>query len=512
MDKFLSTKIFDELDAINSTDYFYEYAIEKNGLSKISDTSRNLVILSSEKGSGKTALFKLATRKMKEENQKSNHVLSIFAPDLDNLEPQNTIEEWSKAWKASILREVFLSITKTINIALTTDDAKAIDYNIEECTRKEGVIQYFLNRLKSKQISWENQTSKETYFFERYIQKNGKTFLFIDEIDMYYSGSPNYLDKIAGFFSAIRDLTRLIPDLKIRVSIKPDTLSVLKVNYAFFSNFYQDLVKLEWNSDELLNILNSRVQAYLENTYPGAETLDLNSIYNSQDFISLILNTTNPWDLGSGSREPHLVLSSLSHYRPRWLLELCITATETALKKKKRKISFEDVKTSMKEMGNNRILDLAAEYQTLCPTLDKVIASFYGQPSIFLNTSKLQFFIENYILKNSSVKFQENSSRPTWINILNILYQIGFIQPKYKPQGRRYHHIKFKDEPRLLDGNFERAFSYKWEIHPIFRNALNIIPAKKIDHKQLEIFDLDPTFHPYKKPLGPKSRKRKKRN
>jgi hypothetical protein len=68
--------------------------------------------------------------------------------------------------------------------------------------------------------------------------------------------------------------------------------------------------------------------------------------------------------------------------------------------------------------------------------------------------------------------------------VARFLYRLGFILARSEgPEG--YEHYRFDQMPDFLSARTDEDFAVKWEIHPCYREALDI---KKLDKSHREKF------------------------
>ena len=69
--------------------------------------------------------------------------------------------------------------------------------------------------------------------------------------------------------------------------------------------------------------------------------------------------------------------------------------------------------------------------------------------------------------------------------IARFLYRLGFIVGRSDNEEGEYEHYRFEQMPDFLSARNDEDFSVKWEIHPCYREALDI---KKLDKSHRERF------------------------
>ena len=64
------------------------------------------------------------------------------------------------------------------------------------------------------------------------------------------------------------------------------------------------------------------------------------------------------------------------------------------------------------------------------------------------------------------------------LEVANFLYRIGFLVAR-SDSDDEYEHYNFNDLPDLLTNRTNDDFKVKWEIHPCYRQALDIKKLNK---------------------------------
>ena len=68
------------------------------------------------------------------------------------------------------------------------------------------------------------------------------------------------------------------------------------------------------------------------------------------------------------------------------------------------------------------------------------------------------------------------------ISIARFLYRIGFLVARSENADGSYEHYRFDQMPDFLSARTNEDFGVKWEIHPCYREALDIQKLNK-SHK-----------------------------
>ena len=97
-----------------------------------------------------------------------------------------------------------------------------------------------------------------------------------------------------------------------------------------------------------------------------------------------------------------------------------------------------------------------------------------------MTREQLLVFIKNKIL-NHIATYIDTKKATTQMELAHFLYRIGFLVARSDEESGDYEHYGFKEMPDLLTSRTDNDYNMKWEIHPCYRQALNI---KKINQSQ----------------------------
>jgi hypothetical protein len=176
---------------------------------------------------------------------------------------------------------------------------------------------------------------------------------------------------------------------------------------------------------------------------------------------------------GGKSRPVHVPLVTLSRRRPRWLVELACVAADSAHKIHHPKVLFPDVTGRLEAFGRQRIADTVAEFSPQCPQVEELIAGFSRQAEEYA-TDELMDTISKRILPSVSPRIVGVAGEPRAIDVAAFLLQIGFLSARRQLPEDAYEHLSYSDRPDLLRARNNRDDGVRWEIHPVFRQALQL--------------------------------------
>lgn len=191
--------------------------------------------------------------------------------------------------------------------------------------------------------------------------------------------------------------------------------------------------------------------------------------------IALVFQSPVEW--GQRTRPVHVPLVTLSRRRPRWLIELAREAAKAASARHRKTVALENITGCLEAFGKKRIADTVAEFAPQCPQLNELIAAFSRQAEQYA-TNELVTTIENRILQAVTPSIVGVMGTPRPVEVAAFLFQIGFLSARRNLEDGEYEHLTFVDKPDLLRARTNIDDGVRWEIHPVFRQALQMRDAQ----------------------------------
>jgi hypothetical protein len=179
---------------------------------------------------------------------------------------------------------------------------------------------------------------------------------------------------------------------------------------------------------------------------------------------------------GEVRRPPHVVLYTLSKHRPRWMIELSKVAARAAVKEGKPRITRDHLLAELTAFGNRRIQDTIAEFSAQCPEVGELLAAFRQEPEE-LTTAELFRVITNKILSHLSPRIVGVVGNPSARDVAAFLFQVGFFFGREEFADGGYQHVTYSDRPHLFASRSSPDDGLSWEVHPVFRQALEMRDA-----------------------------------
>lgn len=464
---------------LENENLFLSYAIKRSELVDLLDSELPIQIIRAYKGEGKSALLRLLVRQLNS-GASDELVIPAIGPDHSPIIESNDSDLWTREWKKRLLRLVASEIGSRIGVAFTDDAISLVEEAEANGFRKRTLVSTIVDRLKSKAVPID-RTRPPVQDYERlvrrYLNERPLIWLIIDDIDQNFTNTERWRVKLASFFTACRQIVSVIPELRIRASVRPNVWAIVKREFESLSHLEQYMKDLLWTKDQFRQLLASRIRSYLERTdqwglISGRLPYDQGAAELA--LIQLVFASPMPWGGGDRTASPHLVLWTLTGHRPRWLVELCKEAGKAATSRGNSQIGLDDIKGNLDSFGRRRIEDTEAEFRSQCPQINELLGAFSRQLDIY-STDELLKTIHNRVIQAINPTITGQVGKATDLDVAHFLFQIGFIA------GRRdygadhgYDHVLYRDRPTLLKSRTNLDDGLRWEINPVFRQVLNL--------------------------------------
>lgn len=462
---------------------FLSYVLEPEISTEFLDRDNKIQVVRAFKGEGKSALLRLTKKRL--ENEETNLVILNTAVSLSPTLDSSDSDEWTRKWKEKLLNLIANEIGSQIGFAFSDDAISLVEEAEENGFKQKSFVSTIADRLKSKNIPIEKTRSgvkNPEALLKRWLKDGADTWLIIDDIDQNFQNIEKNKIKVASFFTACRQIAAAIPEVRFRISVRPNVWKIIKREYEALSHIEQYIHDLNWTLEDIESLIAKRVEGYLvrQNAWKDAEKLlSKKPDRRREQLLSLIFEDPMPWGT-QRTRPAKIILYTLSRHRPRWLIELCKVSSKEANKNKKDKIYFDDIDNVLEDFGKRRIDDTIAEFKSQCSEIEELLSAFANQDERY-PTSDLLTTISNRILQGTNLKIEGILGTPSNKEVAHFLYSIGFLTARRDNPDGSYDHISFDMEPTLLKSKTNIDQGVSWEIHPVFRQALRL---KNIQTKQ----------------------------
>ena len=304
--------------------------------------------------------------------------------------------------------------------------------------------------------------------------KNGKIFVYLDDLDRGWQGNKTDIRKISALLNAIRDLSSECKGLAFRVSLRSDVYYLVRTSDESTDKIEGSVVWYSWTNHEILALLVKRVDLFLRGSSKSADEL----MQLSQPALAKHLNEVmEPIFNGKGKWEnipTYRMLMSLVRKRPRDLVKLCTLAAKKAGAENHPLIGTPDFNSIFEEYSQGRLQDTINEYRSELPDIERLL--FGMKPSRIEKKASEGYVYTTANLLRKIKKIQENMQFTFYGNraadskdLAAFMYKINFLTAR-KDKGE-FIERRYFEESRYLSHKFT-DFGFDWEIHPAYRWAL----------------------------------------
>jgi hypothetical protein len=473
----------DDVDPEELVSYF----VEQESFNKFLDRRKKLLVATARKGVGKSALLKWIGHKVSNRDPDAL-VIKIRGADLvrSNFKltstlagPNDHIRDWMIRLCAVVNRQLALQL----KLAFSDDQITLVETAEIDGYKSRNLVGCLVERLQSLLDKGRGITkisgTNEVELLKR--AKDRDVWIIIDDLDATYQNTTAESLSLATFFSACRYLTQDMKGIFFRVSMRIDVWALLRRYDESLDKVEQYVSEILWYQRDFLKLLSLRIQASLQS---GSIPLPRASAYASaedvqEQLVKLAFVPTMEW--ADKMTDTYKVIYTLSYERPRWAVQLCKLAQLAALRRNQRLIAKDSIDEVWGAYGQQRISDIVAEHKHQSPQVEELLNGFRGCGRQ-LTRDELFSWINNRILNHIEVRIEGDLVR-TSREIARFLYRLGFILARSENADGEYEHYRFDQMPDFLSARTDEDFSVKWEIHPCYREALDIKTLNK-SHRQ----------------------------
>lgn len=452
-----------------------DYFVASDAFQRLRLKSKSIVV--GRKGSGKSALRKKLEQTF--QLQDDTYVVNL-SPNFNSIRnilndrdiAENFCQEifFQHTWLRQILLDCLCKVGHNARgkyAANSLDFARGVSVQLNR-TSKDLVenVADILGRLKGKAgslgefgltLERELRNVAEVDSLEHHLRNiansGAKFVILVDDLDLGWNNSTVANNLLLGLLAAINHLSDLSENLYVCVFLREDVYSIL-ITQTQHSDKYRNIERIRWGKDDLLRILNERINFNRQRSNLARSDSPFNTVF--------------PTTVGTSNTDNWLLERTLG--RPRELIQLARYYTEGV---EGDDPSDEALKSSEQGYSSWKLDDLCTEYSNQYPGLISIFSYW-----------KTKFFRHKYHLKRAEIEEMllciatDVALNEEWFNsvvgttdidaFLKVLYEIGFIGD-YVQGGeggsKTFYSYLDRHEPR-----FEEV-----QIHPCFRRAVNTV-------------------------------------
>jgi len=463
------------------------YFVEKPMFGPFVDPANRILVASAKKGVGKSALVQWLAYTV---GCRDGNALVIKCRGADlvrskfNLTSElRTPNDYIRDWMIRICTLVNRHLALRLKIALTDDAITLMETAEIEGYKSRNFIGCLLDRLErvlSRGQPHKLRVADEIQLLKRV--KDRAVWIVIDDLDATYQNTERESLELSTFFSACRYLSQDMRDIFLRATMRTDVWALIRRYDESLDKVEQYVKDIWWYQDDFIRLLYLRIKAQLEKLDAAVRRPPPH--VSRQDAEERLLERifVPKMEWGDKLVDTYKVIYTLSYERPRWAIQLCKLAQESAIRHRFDFITKECIDEVWGEYGAKRIADLVAEHKHQCPEVEELLNGFRGCERL-MSRDELFGWINNRISEHIAPKIEGETVRSPR-EIARFLYRLGFIMARSDTEDS-YEHYRFDQMPDFLSSRTDDDFGLRWEIHPCYREALNI---RKVDKSHRERF------------------------
>ncbi len=466
------------------TSYYYKTIQYEDVMSGL-----NLQIITGEKGTGKSALLKMAYIESAERNFVP---LWIRLDDLSELYSDilrsDNLYELKTLWKRAISKLVIMKLISHMTFVMGDDCQKAMTWAYNTGYAEKDFIAKSVKILKPMydkyiKLDEDSESCGEHHVLQRMIN-NKKIRLFFDDFDLDWKGKASDILKIKSLLLVLSDMTSDMGGLSARIALRTDVYEMIR-DEEFSDKFESSIIKCQWNNQEIMKTLAKRICTYFDETFDESITANKQTMqYNIAKYLNIVFVPRFDEQARAWTNAPtHKVIYSLIRRKPRDMVKLCQSVAEEAYKKRLNLIDSSCFFSILETYSRERLKDLVNEYNNQMPKLREVLIKMAPTQKEFQNKRKERYVYTTAELHNKIKNIQQNIQigiyqansekmcAADFHQVAHFLYKIGFITGRKRNETEIIERVYYDEDKYLLLANVGDR-GYSWEIHPAYRGAL----------------------------------------
>lgn len=468
---------------------FESYAYIRPEFETFLDQSKKVQVVRAYKGEGKSALLRWTALQLRDKQDTACHraFANSIVPPSDSFSGDGV-----RLWKESFIRIGCAALGASLRFEFNDDVVSLREQAELGGFSSRSFVGSILARVKSiaGSLAQAGAANAEQSLKRILDGKEFQIWLLIDDLDENFRNTEADCVRVSSSLVAMRQIASEIPEFRFRTSIRPSTWAIIKPKFEALSKVEPYVMDLQWGREQLEDLLANRVKSYLTRNVGAALASGKLKTMSSRELVAVVFGDPMPWgkkgsEMGLGAhhemedkfRSPVVVVSTLSRFRPRWMVEICKLAATRAKRRGNAKIGLDDLTDNLAAFGAKRIEDLSAEFHAQCEKIELLIQSFKGKPEHYKTDELFKHLRQN--ASGRDIRIAGISGRATEAELARFLFQIGFLTARRDFPDGRYMHYSFYDEPTLLSAGANDVGA-SWEVPSCFRQALDLSNARRM--------------------------------
>ena len=456
------TELFGNLAADDEVSSFFRNCFYATKTFEKLKRKKRLMILVGEKGTGKTALFRMAAM----ENDASADTFAVEAQYLE-IDEKLGISQKIQCWKDYLGKKIAEKL-----------QGEAASDRKRSGKIKKGLAlleRTFGNAVKEK-CGFDYMQLKTDIL--SLLSEGCKIRLYIDNLDVGYRSTHEKNETIIALFTAVREMLRDMENLSCRIALRTDVYDNVRREDESSDKIKDAKMNLVVTNHEIITMLTKRVMCYLDSEHVKKDYSVMHQSLMLEEMASVFDTTFHgrgKWD----GKPMYNVLMSFVRRRPRDIISLCGLAWDHAVDRGATKISTEDIEAVIDAYSKECRSDILAEYGQEFQNTDALNHLLGALRPSSKEQKKEKMFVytrDELIKKIDNILGHENfyfsdGRRATSFDIAAFLYRANVVVArKDAPDGSNIERIYYMEKPDLIAGGTDCG--YQFEIHPAYRGAI----------------------------------------
>ncbi|MEH1837538.1 MAG: hypothetical protein V7L20_01955 [Nostoc sp.] len=465
------------------------FFVEQSSFEKFLNPTKSILLATAKKGVGKSALIRWIEAKIQEEHGDDVIVISCKGSDLvrSNFKLSSELKlpnDYIRDWMVRICALVNRHIGAELNLALRDDAITLVESAELDGFKSRNLVSALTDRLRKlipQQATVEKlHATNEIELLKRFDGK--KVWFLVDDLDATYQRTPHENLELSTFFSACRYLAAQVTGINFRITMRTDVWPLIRRFDESLDKFEQYVHDITWSQADFRTLLYKRIRYQMNSLKIEISLLPVYSteIEIEEHYVNQIFETRTLWN--NNERPMYQIIYTLSYHRPRWAIQLCKFAQEEAIREKQGLITKQHIDAVWGEYGRKRISDLIAEHKHQCRDVEELINGFRGAERR-MTRDELILWITNHITNHLSPVIEGKPVKSP-LDIAHFLFRLGFVVARAEKEDQGYEHYFFADMPDFLSSRTNQDFGIIWEIHPCYRQALDIQKLNQYQQKR----------------------------
>ncbi|MCD4780240.1 MAG: hypothetical protein K8S27_06815 [Candidatus Omnitrophica bacterium] len=467
-----------------SPEEILNFFVEQKPFIEYLNSKNKILLATAKKGVGKSALIRWIEAKVSEIDKRNPLVIRVTGSDLVRscFKLTNTLRlpnDYIRDWMIRICAIINRRIGAQLSIALTDDQIAMVESAELDGFKNRNILSALTERLTKLLPSIQKikeQIPNEIEILKRFSNKT--VWFLVDDLDATYQRTEQENLELSTFFSACRYLSMRTNGIIFRATMRTDVWTMIRRYDESLDKFEQYVSDISWSQADFRTLLFKRIEYQMNQLGLQATTppQHVTKTEVEEHMIDKVFEKRMLW--GSTEKRTYKVIYTLSYHRPRWAIQLCKLTQKEAIEKEANLIAKSHIDTVWGEYGTKRIADLIAEHKHQCSNIEELLVGFRGAKRRMDRPTLLKW-ISNHITNHMS-PIIEGREEKNPLDIAHFLYRLGFIVARVDDkENNEYEHYYFSDMPDFLSTRTNDDFGSVWEIHPCYREALDIKKMNK---------------------------------